>query len=121
MLLKREVHLTQNSYYEASVSRNTPAASLGGSVQADVCVIGAGLAGLSAALELRQRGFSVALLEAKTVGWGASGRNGGQLIAGYASDAAIESQLDPAAALIKVCCCSARVPAWAASGATRLR
>ncbi len=98
MLLKREVHLTQNSYYEASVSRNTPAASLGGSVQADVCVIGAGLAGLSAALELRQRGFSVALLEAKTVGWGASGRNGGQLIAGYASDAAIESQLDPAAA-----------------------
>lgn len=98
MLLKREDHLTQNSYYEASVSRPTPEASLTGAIRADVCVVGAGLAGLSAALELRQRGFTVALLEAKTVGWGASGRNGGQLIAGYASDDAIESQLDAASA-----------------------
>ena len=47
---------------------------------ADVCVVGAGLAGLSAALELRQRGFTVALLEAKTVGWGASGRNAGHVL-----------------------------------------
>jgi gamma-glutamylputrescine oxidase len=100
MLLKREQHLTQNSYYEASVTRPAASAPLAGRDTADVCVIGAGLAGLSAALELRARGMSVIVLEAKTVGWGASGRNGGQAIVGYASDDAIESQLDPADARV---------------------
>ncbi|WP_373989174.1 NAD(P)/FAD-dependent oxidoreductase [Duganella sp. BuS-21] len=96
MLLKRETLLTQNSYYEASVIRPEASAPLAQGISADVCVIGGGLAGLSAALELRARGLSVALLEAKTVGWGASGRNGGQAIVGYASDQAIEQQLDAA-------------------------
>lgn len=94
MLLKRDVRLTQDSYYEASVRRPAVSAALAGRTSADVCVVGAGLAGLSAALELRARGFSVALLEAQTVGWGASGRNGGQIIVGYASDEAIETQFD---------------------------
>jgi gamma-glutamylputrescine oxidase len=92
MLLDKEAQLTQNSYYEASVTRPAPAAPLQGRVNADICVIGAGLAGLSAALELRAKGYSVSVIEAKTVGWGASGRNGGQAIVGYASDEAIESQ-----------------------------
>ena len=96
MLLQREQHLTRNSYYEASVTRPAAGAPLAGRETADVCVIGAGLAGLSAALALRARGMSVIVLEAKTVGWGASGRNGGQAIVGYASDDAIESQLDRA-------------------------
>lgn len=96
MLLQREARLTQDSYYEASVVRPAPCAPLSGRVTADVCVIGAGLAGLSAALELRARGLSVVVLEARTAGWGASGRNGGQAIVGYASDEAIESQFNPA-------------------------
>ncbi len=92
MLLDKETRLTQDSYYEASVLRPQPTAPLAGRVTADVCVVGGGYSGLCAALELRARGYSVALVEAKAVGWGASGRNGGQAIVGYASDAAIESQ-----------------------------
>lgn len=94
MLLKNEFSLIENSYYEASVRRPPLQAPLVGPVQADVCVIGAGYAGLSAALELAQRGFAVVLLEAQRVGWGASGRNGGQVITGYGSDGecAIERQ-----------------------------
>ncbi len=95
MLLDKEAQLTQNSYYEASVSRPAPSASLQGRLSADICIVGAGLAGLSAALELRAKGYSVAVIEAKTVGWGASGRNGGQAIVGYASDEAIEAQFTP--------------------------
>jgi gamma-glutamylputrescine oxidase len=97
MLLDKEAKLTQNSYYEASVTRPAPSPALLGRISADVCVVGAGLAGLSAALELRAKGYSVAVIEARTVGWGASGRNGGQAIVGYASDEAIETQFAPEA------------------------
>ena len=83
-----ETTLTQNSYYEASVSRPPPAQPLTESIQVDVCVVGAGLAGLSAAISLAERGYSVAILEARSIGWGASGRNGGQAIAGLACDIA---------------------------------
>jgi gamma-glutamylputrescine oxidase len=71
---------------------------LAGRITADVCVVGGGYAGLSAALELAARGYSVALLEAQRLGWGASGRNGGQVIVGFgfAGEDAIEAQL-PAA------------------------
>lgn len=98
MLLSQEDDLTRGSYYEASVTRPTPAPALAGRVSADVCVVGAGYAGLSAALELAERGYSVALLEARTVGWGASGRNGGQVIAGYGhgGEDTYEAQLSPA-------------------------
>jgi len=61
--------------------------SLQGETEADVCVIGAGFTGMSAALHLAQRGYSVALLEANRVGWGASGRNGGQVCQGHNQDA----------------------------------
>ena len=56
---------------------------LSGESQADVAVLGAGYAGLSAALHLAERGFKVTVVEAKRVGWGASGRNGGQIVTGY--------------------------------------
>ncbi|MHB9103209.1 MAG: NAD(P)/FAD-dependent oxidoreductase, partial [Sulfuricella sp.] len=71
---------------------------LAGRITADVCVVGGGYAGLSAALELAERGYSVALLEAQQVGWGASGRNGGQALVGFgfAGQEAIEVQLHAA-------------------------
>ena len=56
---------------------------LEGDVRADVAVLGAGYTGLNAALHLAERGFMVTVLEAKRVGWGASGRNGGQIVTGY--------------------------------------
>jgi gamma-glutamylputrescine oxidase len=65
------------------VRRPAALPALEGRIDADVCVVGAGLTGLSAALELASRGYSVAVLEARKVGWGASGRNGGQVIVGF--------------------------------------
>jgi gamma-glutamylputrescine oxidase len=94
MLLKKELGVVENSWYEASVTRAAPMLPLSEHVTADACVIGGGYAGLSAALELAQRGFSVVLVEAQRIGWGASGRNGGQVIVGFGSDGecAIEKQ-----------------------------
>jgi gamma-glutamylputrescine oxidase len=79
--LKAEEHC--QSYYAASLSTPTTYPALSGSVSVDVCVIGAGFTGVSAALTLAERGKSVALVEANRVGWGATGRNGGQIIAGF--------------------------------------
>ncbi|WP_009981263.1 NAD(P)/FAD-dependent oxidoreductase, partial [Burkholderia pseudomallei] len=72
------------SYYAATVNDTTRHPPLEGTIDADICVIGAGLTGISAALNLAERGHSVAVLEASKVGWAASGRNGGQLIGGFA-------------------------------------
>jgi len=74
------------SYYAATASAWTTLPPLAGDEAADVCVIGAGYSGLSAALHLAERGYSVTLLEAETVGFGASGRNGGQLGTGHRQD-----------------------------------
>lgn len=71
-----------NSYYVATVNDVTDYPALEGSQSADVCVVGAGFTGVATALSLAERGYSVALIEANRVGWGASGRNGGQLING---------------------------------------
>jgi gamma-glutamylputrescine oxidase len=94
LLLKKELGVVENSWYEASVARPPPSAPLAERVTADVCVVGGGYAGVSAALELATRGYSVVLLEAQRIGWGASGRNGGQVIVGFGSDGecAIEKQ-----------------------------
>lgn len=81
-----EDRLTRHSYYEASAERGAPFAPLEGDIACDVCVVGGGLAGLSAAIDLADAGLTVALLEAARVGWGASGRNGGQALAGLACD-----------------------------------
>ena len=70
------------SWYAATAHERTPAPQLRGAARADVCVIGGGFTGLSAALHLAERGYSVALIEAHRVGFGASGRNGGQLGSG---------------------------------------
>jgi len=70
------------SYYAASVNEVTDYPVLEGTKSADVCVVGAGFTGTATALSLAERGYSVALVEANRVGWGASGRNGGQVING---------------------------------------
>ena len=70
------------SYYAASVNEVTDYPVLEGAKSADVCVVGAGFTGTATALSLAERGYSVALVEANRVGWGASGRNGGQVING---------------------------------------
>ena len=72
------------SYYEAT--RDVPLVTprLDGDLAVDVAIIGGGITGCSAALELAGTGLSVALLEARDIGWGASGRNGGQVLPGLA-------------------------------------
>jgi glycine/D-amino acid oxidase-like deaminating enzyme len=74
------------SYYAATVNDVTNFAPLRGEHTADVCVIGAGFTGISAALHLAERGYNVHVIEANKVGWGASGRNGGQMIGGIAGE-----------------------------------
>ena len=93
-LLSTDRQLTKHSYYAATVQRDRVFPPLQSNLDCDVAVVGGGLAGLSAAIELADRGYSVALLEANQVGWGASGRNGGQVIAGLACEqSVIEAQL----------------------------
>ncbi len=75
-----------DSYYHASQNRVIDLNPLDGSRRADVCIIGGGYTGLSSALHLAKRGYDVILLEARKPGWGASGRNGGQLCSGQRKD-----------------------------------
>lgn len=71
------------SYYAATAHPSPDRPPLAGDVEADVCVIGGGIAGCAAALELAERGYRVVLLEGKRIAWGASGRSGGQAICGF--------------------------------------
>ena len=75
-----------NSWYAETAGPLPGLPRLSGDIRADVCVIGAGFAGLSAALHLAEVGLDVVVLEANRVGWGASGRNGGQLGVGTRAD-----------------------------------
>ena len=68
-----------NSYYAATASGPAPYPQASGALSCDVCVIGGGFTGLSTALHLAEKGYDVILLEAHRVGFGASGRNGGQV------------------------------------------
>lgn len=74
------------SLYEATAGREPLGPPLEGDLGVDVCVVGGGFTGISAALNLAERGHSVAVLEASKVGWGASGRNGGQCSVGFSRD-----------------------------------
>jgi glycine/D-amino acid oxidase-like deaminating enzyme len=81
------------SYYAATVNDPTDYAPLLGERTADVCVVGAGFTGISTALHLAERGYDVHVVEAHKVGWGASGRNGGQMIGGIAGERHISEHL----------------------------
>jgi gamma-glutamylputrescine oxidase len=98
-LLSADRELTRHSYYAATAVRGDAYAALDDDASCDVAIVGGGLAGLSAAIELAQRGHAVRVLEAREIGFGASGRNGGQAIHGLACDISeIESQLGAAEA-----------------------
>lgn len=85
-LVEKDKLLNQHSYYEATTKRIKSFNSLDSDIKVDFCVLGGGFAGLNAAIELRLKGYDVALLEAEVIGFGASGRNGGQIIVGYSAD-----------------------------------
>jgi gamma-glutamylputrescine oxidase len=74
-----------DSYYTRTANPAPPRPALDGEIETDVCIVGGGLAGLSTALSLAERGKSVVVLEARRVAWGASGRNGGFVGAGFAA------------------------------------
>ena len=87
---QRQEHTS--SYYATTANERTEYPELAGSKSVDVCVVGAGFTGVSTALDLAERGYSVALVEANRVGWGASGRNGGHLISGISGTEKIEKK-----------------------------
>ena len=87
------------SYYAATANAAPDHPALEGDATFDICVVGAGIAGCAAALELAERGFRVALLEAERVAWGASGRSGGQAIFGFGTGLdTLVAQVGPVAA-----------------------
>ena len=75
-----------NSWYATTMAAAPPRPNLTHDLDVDVCVIGGGLAGLTAAREIARRGWSVAVLEARRIAWNASGRNGGFVLPGFAED-----------------------------------
>lgn len=81
------------SYYAATLNDRADYPALSNDVSVDVCIVGGGFSGVAAALTLAERGRSVALLEANRIGWGASGRNGGQILPGWSGEAAMIRQL----------------------------
>jgi len=81
------------SYFAATVNDVMDFPPLLGEQTADVCVIGAGFTGISTALHLAERGYNVHVIEANKVGWGASGRNGGQMISGISGEEQVAKHL----------------------------
>ena len=87
------------SYYAASANKYAPFPTLSESISCDVCVVGGGYTGLSSALHLAEMGYDVVLLGSAPIGFGASGRNGGQLVNSYSRDIdVIEKTYGPDAA-----------------------
>ncbi len=85
MFLKFNTDTNQHapSYYAATANWQTDYPELEGAIEADVAIVGGGFSGVATAVELSERGYKVVLLESNRIGWGASGRNGGQIIGGY--------------------------------------
>lgn len=84
--IEHERHELARSLWSATANGTQPFLPLAGSEDADVAIIGAGFTGLSAALHLAEKGVRATVLEARTPGWGASGRNGGQVLPGLKED-----------------------------------
>ncbi|AWN15644.1 FAD-binding oxidoreductase [Salinisphaera sp. LB1] len=81
------------SYYAASIAEPGDYPGLDADLRVDVAVVGGGFTGVATALELAERGHSVALIEANRIGWGASGRNGGQVTGSLSGEAGLKKHL----------------------------
>ncbi|ULT68403.1 FAD-binding oxidoreductase [Pseudomonas sp. BC42] len=81
------------SYYSATLNQETHYPTLQGTHQADVVIIGGGFTGVASAVELAERGLKVAIVESHKIGWGASGRNGGQVTGSLSGDEAMRKQM----------------------------
>lgn len=81
------------SYYAATVRQEAAHPVLQGDTEADIAIIGGGFSGVAAAVEFAERGFSVVLLEQHKIGWGQSGRNGGQVTGSLSGEAAMRKQM----------------------------
>ena len=81
------------SYYSATLNDRTEYPTLKGTVQVDVAIIGGGFTGVATAVELAERGLKVAIVETNRIGWGASGRNGGQVTGSLSGDEAMRTQM----------------------------
>lgn len=82
-----------SSYYAATANDQPVRPKLAWRRDADICVVGGGFSGVSTALALAEKGYSIILLEQNCIGWGASGRNGGQILAGWSGEANLTKQL----------------------------
>lgn len=81
------------SYYTATLNEETDYPTLQGQVSVDVVIIGGGFTGVASAVELAERGLKVAIVESHKIGWGATGRNGGQVTGSLSGDEAMRSQM----------------------------
>lgn len=85
-MLKSDTREHAKSYYAATANWQTNYPKVEGNITADVCIVGGGFSGVSTALHLAEKGYKVALVEANRISWGASGRNGGQVISGIGDE-----------------------------------
>jgi len=81
------------SYYNVTIKQESDYPELEGDIRVDVAIIGGGFTGVATAVELSEKGYKVALLEANKIAWGATGRNGGQVTGSLSGDAAMTKQL----------------------------
>jgi len=84
-----------DSYYAATRNPDPGYPTLAEQIEADVCICGGGFTGVATALSLAERGYSVVVLEQNRIGWGASGRNGGQVIGGFSGEELMAKRLGP--------------------------
>jgi gamma-glutamylputrescine oxidase len=82
-----------SSYYTATINNETDYPRLEEELQVDVVIVGGGFTGVASALELAEKGYKVAVLESNKIGWGATGRNGGQITGSLSGDKAMTRQL----------------------------
>ncbi|MFO7528691.1 MAG: FAD-binding oxidoreductase [Marinobacter sp.] len=81
------------AYYTATIKEDSNYPRLTGDIQVDVAIVGGGFTGVNTALELSERGYKVALVEANRIGWGATGRNGGQITGSLSGDESMRQQM----------------------------